>query len=244
MVLHNRTILLCGGAGLSYKCLQLESGIWKEHSTLHNKFISGHSVVRTKLATFIFGGNTYEYLPQDSTKWVIGKTKIPGGEFFEGFAIAVKSEKEIWLIGGMESSKRILIFNVKAHTFRELPSKLIVKTWAGPRCAFIPNTNKIMVTGGLNNDYVQIIDTEDETITTASPMNSKRAYHGMDIVTINGEDRLAVFGGFDGRTKLDSVELYNIKTEKWETSNIKMRGPRSHFAYLSLKLRDIVDLEL
>ena len=35
MVAHNAAILLCGGFGNEKKCLQLDNGIWKEHSTLN-----------------------------------------------------------------------------------------------------------------------------------------------------------------------------------------------------------------
>ena len=59
-----------------------------------------------------------------------------------------------------------------------------------------------MITGGGNDDFLdstEILDTEDGSVTMASPMNFKRAYHGMGLVTINGEERLAVFGGHDGK---------------------------------------------
>ena len=60
-----------------------------------------------------------------------------------------------------------------------------------------------MITGGYNDyegylDSTEILDTEDGSVTMASPMNSKRGGHGMGVVTINGEERLAVFGGSDG----------------------------------------------
>ena len=77
MVAHNAAILLCGGFGNEKKCLQLDNGIWKEHSTL-NVERDWHSAVTTQTATFVFGGDysdkTYEYLPKDSTKWLMGKT--------------------------------------------------------------------------------------------------------------------------------------------------------------------------
>ena len=41
----------------------------------------------------------------------------------------------------------------------------------------------------------------------ASPIYSKRAGHGMGVFTINGKDRLAVFGGFDGRTTAGDESL-------------------------------------
>ena len=87
------------------------------------------------------------YLPKDSTLLLMGKTEIPVG-FLVGCAIAVKSDQEIWLIGGIQTEKRILSFNVKDHTFQELPSQLNVRR-VEHSCAFIPNTNKVMITGGL-----------------------------------------------------------------------------------------------
>ena len=82
MVAHDGTILLCGGFGNPEKCLQLDHGTWKEHSTLNRNRV-WHSAVTTEIATFIFGGGysrtTYEYLPKDSTEWIMGRTEIPGG---------------------------------------------------------------------------------------------------------------------------------------------------------------------
>ena len=79
MVAHNGTILLCGGRGNLEKCLQLDHGTWKEHSTLNEKRV-WHSAVTTQEATFIFGGSysdkTYEYLLKGSTKWLMGRLKF------------------------------------------------------------------------------------------------------------------------------------------------------------------------
>ena len=246
MVAHNGTILLCGGWDNSDKCFQfqLDHGTWKKHSTL-NMERALHSIVATQETTFIFGGScsrtTYEYLPKDSTKWLIGKTEIPLG-LRSGCAVTVKSEQEIWLIGGWRNGRRILSFNVNDHTFQVLPFKLNLRR-QGHRCAFIPNTNKIMITGGDNVGYLdstEIIDSEDGSVTMGSPMNSRRSGHGMSVVTINEKDRLAVFGGFDGRSLLNSVELYNTETEKWEISDFKLSGAREGSSFLTVKLGDII----
>ena len=72
-------------------------------------------------------------------------------------------------------------------------------------------------------------------------MNSKRTDHGMGVVTIDGEDRLAVFGGQENKaSELDSVELYNAKSEKWETTDIKLNGPKSEFGFLTVKLSNVI----
>ena len=244
MVVQNGTVLLCGGWSNTDKCLQMNHDALKDHSKL-NKERAWHSAVTTPTATFIFGGHysskTYEYLPKNSTKWLNGKTEIPRG-FESGYAISVKSDQEIWLIGGTRTEKRILSFNVNHHTFQVLPFQLNVGRW-GHRSAFIPNTNKIMITGGYCDGYLdstEILDIEDGKVTMASPMNSKRDIHGMGVVTIDGNDRLAVFGGNEGRNEVDSVELFNPQTKKWENSNLKLNKANSGSSFLTVKLGDTI----
>ena len=55
IVLHDGSILLCGGYTNRKKCLKLDHGTWKEHSTLDQERY-GHSAVTTQTATFLFGG--------------------------------------------------------------------------------------------------------------------------------------------------------------------------------------------
>ena len=120
----------------------------------------------------------------------------------------------------------------------------------GHTCAFIPGTNKIMITGGVGQSHralnsTEILNIEDGTITAGSPMNTKRFGHGIGVITINNEDRLVVFGGLSGtqgraRTQVHFVEIYNNFTEKWETTDIKVKSPNSGFAYLSVRLGDII----
>ena len=229
----------------------MDHGTWKDHSTLNEERIA-HSTVSTQIATFLFGGTeksktSYEYLPKDSKTWIMGKSKIPEG-FTNGCAIAVKSGQEILLIGGRKTEKRILCFNVKDHTFEVLPSRLNVMRLEH-RCAFIPNTTKVMITGGgavSHSKYfkrlesTEILDTKDGSVFMASLMKYKRIGHGMGSITINGKNRLAVFGGHTGRKMLDSVELYNTQTEKWEATNMRLKKPKVNFSFLNIKLSEII----
>ena len=258
LVMHNSQILLCGAELDSFHrfnrkslhCLTLIDGKWKKHSTL-NKMRFQASIVSTNVATFVFGGanqpftpddgdyrNTYEYLLKNSTTWKMGKTQIPNG-FHYGFAIGVKEEQEIWLIGGKGTKKRILSFDVHNHTFRELSFKLNVGRYAH-KCAFIPGTNKIMVTGGRNNknflDSTEIIDIEGETVIRANPMNTIRFAHEIGNMTINNEERLVVFGGPQSG---NSVEVYNPHTQTWQNSNIKLKNSSYTFGFLNTKLRNV-----
>ena len=223
MVLHNGKIQACCGG---FAWFQLVNGTWEEHSHRIRRESRWErlSVVTTQVATFSFGGieNSYEYLPKDSTTCIVGEKKIPG-RFEDGCAIALKTDREIWLIGGFGTERRILSFNVMDHTFCELPFQLN-EGRVGLRCAFIPNSNKIMLTGGHDSGSTrstEIIDTVDRSVKRASPMNYARYNHGMGVITVKGDNRLAVFGGINGSMDLryNCVELYNTQTEKWETSD-------------------------
>ena len=85
-------------------------------------------------------------------------------------------------------------------------------------------------------DSTEVLDIEDGSVTMASPLNSKRDSHGMGVVTIKEENKLAVYG----RNSLDSVELYNTQTEKWEMADFKLRKAKSSFSFLTVKLGDII----
>ena len=237
VVVHNGKILLCGGYDNDKACLQLDRGTWKEYNALNEKRFE-HSSVTTQTASFLFGGldseTTYEYLPKDSTTWLMGKTEIPGG-FLCGAAISVKSEQEIWLIGGESTGKRILSFSVKDHTFQELPFTL-KQDKPGAKCSFLPNTNKIMIMSE-NSKTTELLDTEKGSlITLTATPNSSRKFFGLGVITTFDKDRLALFGGRGG---LDSVELYNTQTEKWDATDIKLQEPKAGFSVLTAKLGDI-----
>ena len=250
MIKHDDSILMSRGENFKafLKLDQLENGSWKEYKTI-NKKRSFQTAVSTETATFVFGGirspKTYEYLPKDTTKWLPGLTEIPGG-FDDGYAIAVKSEQEILLIGGYTTEERILSFDVNKHTFEELPIKLNIGRH-GHRCENIPYTNKIIVTGGkiLDNtgnlaytNSTEIIDIENGSVSMASPMNSERSEHGIGILTIDDENVVAVFGGYDGDYSLRSVELYN---GYWETTKMKLSEGKRGFGFLSVRLGALRD---
>ena len=248
MVIHDGSILLCGGKK-SQQCLYYDHGTWKIHSSL-NKPRYGAAIATTKTATFIFGGGfdeeystTYEYLPKGSTIWQMGKTKIPIA-IDDASAIPVKSDQEIWLIGGSFSRNVILCFSTKDHTFHELPSKLAVMR-AGQRCEIIPNTNKIIITGGIDEEIngfssTEILDTKDGSTTMASPMNFKRAFHGIGILTINDEDRIVVFGG---SVHDYFVEVYNAKMDKWELTEVELKTNYLYvYGFLSTKFNLLAEI--
>ena len=112
-------------------------------------------------------------------------------------------------------------------------------------CAFIPNTKKIMITGGSrclhHINSTEIFDTENESITLAGPLNCIRDSHGIGVLTINDQDRIAVFGGQDivNNTALQSAELYDAKNDILETSDIEVKNARNKFGFLTFKQGEI-----
>ena len=257
MVVHDGAILLCGGTKKSHpkngelRCLQLDQGTWLEHSTLNHGRIYA-SAVATSKATFIFGGitnsATYEYLPKGSTTWELGTTEIPK-HFKKGFAVEINTDQEIWLIGGEDTGHRILSFNINDHTFHELPMNL-KESRLGHQCAFIPGTNKLIITGGFDHkrtykkrnrqvepfiDSTEIIDINDGSIshTMSNPMNFARYAHGIGVITMDDEDKLAVFGGA-GIPGVLKMEVFNTQTQTWEVPD-KQDCIGSGFSYLSVK---------
>ena len=236
LVLHKDKILFCNTS--SKVCYELVDGSLKKHSTfVKSRGPFRQSAVTTNYGTFIFSGDTYEFFQNESSEWQIGKTTIPGG-FRDGCVIALKSKPEIWLIGGYDTWRRILSFNLETHCFATLPIQLLVGR-SRFQCSYIPNTNKIIVTGGYDMSSTEIIDTDDGSITMASPMRGRRHDHGIGIVTVNDVDKVSVFGGYRGigtrgGDYLKTVEIYNPESEKWEDSKFELKEGKAYFGFVSV----------
>ena len=57
----------------------------------------------------------------------------------------------------------------------------------------------------------------------------------MAMITIEYEDRRAVFGGQDGNWDyLESVETLTPRTKKWEMSDLKLIQAKGYFGYTSV----------
>ena len=243
---HDGKILLCGSDEVSEpnKCYQLdiEGHTWKEHSILHYGRPAA-SAVTTNTATFLFGGflspNSFEYLPKGSSRWIIGKSKIPRS-FSKGCAIAVEPDNEILLIGGLMTYRRIVNFSIENHTFDIWPQELNVGR-AEHQCILIPGTNKALITGGSyydeDTDSTEILDLKDKSVEIAAPMNHKRRCHGMGLINVNDRQRITTFGGCnDEEGCLKSVEFYDPLTNNWETSSqVTLREAKANFAYITIK---------
>ena len=62
-------------------------------------------------------------------------------------------------------------------------------------------------------------------------------------IAVKSEKEIWLIGGYgseDRETVLDSVELYNTETEKWEMADFKLSKANSIFSFLTVKLGDII----
>jgi len=277
LAMHNGALVSCGGlAGKDYRnsfgiglkstlrCLQLDaiSRSWKFHSVLNEDeeyTRTAFTAVTTKAGIFLLGfGYTLEleHLPENAKKWQRVKLNSNGEDFLallnNKSAVVDQSDQMIWIFG----PQNVFLLDLVKSSISKLPSKLNVPRY-NPRWAYLPNTKKIIITGGTKwipgpdgdgdfgeiLDSTEIFDTEDFTITMASPMNHKRDAHGIGTITVQGEDRVAVFGGMTGSTSLiglGNLELYNAKTDLWELSKIKLKENYDEVTCVTVKLGEIL----
>ena len=249
MINHYGTIVHCGGDNTLQSCLELSNGSWVSHSMLNaERYFSG--AASTNSGSFIFGGDnsdntkrSFEYMTRWNTNWQTGNTNIPNG-YDRGCVIQISGDL-LYLIGGRSSANsyenRILAFNTTSHIFTTLSTTLITGRY-GHSCEFIPNSNKVMISGGFNAGYLyvtEVLDVTTGSISHGPAMNLKRAYHGSGLITVDGEDRLTVFGGTGGSSYFDSIEIFNPQTNTWDMMSETLTGPRYLFGYLTIKEGDI-----
>ena len=260
VTMHNKSILVGGTLLGNLICLELNHDTWKQHSDLNDERLYP-SVVTTEMATFVFGGKSpqnystgisYEYLPNGCTTWKVGTSQIPIW-FEQGCAVAIPSDKNIWLLGSICAMNRIIKFDIDTHVFQDLSygkngCARIKDMRYQQRCIAIPGTMNILITGGLTTgrtckNTTEVFNTENLAIVRGPPMNMSRAQHGIGIITIKGYDRIVVFGGIGNNEHcLDSVEVYNTETQKWALTNLKLKKASAFTGNICLKGKTISDL--
>ena len=256
LFIQDGVLMAAGGfnwsGSFNESCYQLKNGIWKINTKLKTKgYCTPDNLVITSKAIYTFGADKYSkivrYLPTNSKNWRVEKnSKIPG-YFVFGCAVEVKSKGEIWLIGGCgERGKIILSFDLQNHTFKELPMKLLTGR-SSHKCIVtkIGDSEVILVTGGVSEgkeshkhvqqNSVEIINITEGSVTSSSPMNSKRNGHGIGILDINNQPRIAVFGGWNGNDRQSTIEVFDQETLKWEfVKDYEMAESRSDFGYFTI----------
>ena len=61
----------------------------------------------------------------------------------------------------------------------------------------------------------------DEWLTKADMPTARQSHFCGRIVTTEGEEEVVVAGGWDGKERLDTVEIFSVKSSTWRTG----KGP-------------------
>ena len=231
----NKEVVICGGYPKETSCLKLVNGAWKPFAELKKERTFGHVAVSMEERTFIFGsfGNRWssEVLEHGSESWKVGPT-IPGEGIDDGCGVAI-SKDELLLIGGEDTSKRIIKYNVTSKTWKNEISLETNRRFH--KCARFKN--QIFITGGWYGlKSVDILTLDPFTISKGAELNVGREIHGLGSIHHQGKLTMAAFGGEDSNLNdLDSVEVFEENTNTWTLlTTLKLSENKESFGFLSV----------
>ena len=186
-----------------------------------------------------FGGNHNEkacYLFSPSSQLWTRFQNLPSNRFLHNSAAIGNF---IFLLGGLNNST-IEQYEVSAKTFKNI-AKL-----AKPRLMFgvcLFKNESLLIAGGKHDNDLNAVsscflfNTNTLQLTPLSNMNTKRCGHAL----VSLGDIIYCIGGWNDEDKwLDSIEEFNVNTEKWKTSKLKLCVARcfhqavthKHFVYI------------
>ena len=62
----------------------------------------------------------------------------------------------------------------------------------------------------------------------------ERSMHGIGVLKIENQEKIVVFGGRNPNNKdMDSVEIFDEKTQKWHLADFKLNKPRRYFGFVT-----------
>ena len=236
---QNQEILICGGYNNEKTCLEMKQNNWEHHSSNLNEKRRLASAVSMPTGVFIFGGEesktTWEWLPSGTKVWKNGGT-IPGSGFREGCAVQT-SKNEIALIGGEDTEKQILKFNIESKKWTNY-GNVLKQDRKFHSCVLFDK--QIIVSGGhVYPDYLsstEIIDIQDLTTSKlSSNMVKSRSWHGLVVAHVQNKLSVLAIGGYNSNDKyLDSIEIWNPTTKTWTMSDMKLSEGKGSFGYASV----------
>jgi len=120
-------------------------------------------------------------------------------------------------IGGIDSHRSVVV--LEEGTW-ERKSWFLMKRHS--HCAVSLEEDRVIIIGGHNTDYGTLDLVQELNIITGevyllSHLARGRFAHGCATHIVNGEAKVIVAGGTDGQHALDSVEIYSICVDRWES---------------------------
>ncbi|NLD98794.1 MAG: hypothetical protein GX640_02875 [Fibrobacter sp.] len=156
---------------------------------------------------------------------------LPRGRYYYGASVV---DDIIYIIGGVGNSGyalNILGINPVSDTSWQTITELPYSRTGIACCVY---AGKIYITGGSSvssdsevsiSDSIHIFDPESKTIIGIGKLSSPRAYH--QIACIN--EKMYVFGGYDGNKTLSSMEIFDLRTNML-TTGPSMSASRMNFS--------------
>lgn len=212
---------------------------WETKSPmLTPRCLMGVAVVERKI--YCIGGwdgkalGVIEVYDVDSDTWEF-KGNMPDAT--EGFGVSVKDSKIYCIGGGTNSASKtnaVQVYDVKANRWE---TKANMPT-SRRHFLSVQIDNEVYCIGGndlMQNSYnvVEVYDIDTDTWNTSkTPMPTPRG--GLKGVVVNNSEIYCI-GGRNGNIFTDKVEVYNVKSDSWET---KTPMPTGRSAFISEMLNN------
>ena len=145
------------------------------------------------------------------------------------FASSVTLGDDLYVIAGFDGSRRLTSVEKYSTTTKQWT---IMKPLATPRsdAAAVALNGRIYILGGYAGDSLstcEIYDADSDSWQSIRHMNSQRS--GASAIPVPEENKILVLGGYNGSTRVASVEYYDPHTNTW-TYGPPMSQERSNFA--------------
>ena len=223
------------------ECYKFINGEWKPQNPPKDRLYPKFDGYSMQNGSYLISPNscsgliTTTFLPNGQEEWKTGpEFKFSSGDMVH---FIQSSKTNIIGTGGTEFPSRIFKFNVETKEVTEI-GKLQVGRWMHTSAIF---NGKLIVTGGFNYKTTglirstDIIDLESGISRLGGNLNVHRCHSGMGVITLNGKQKLIVFGGELDVMAIDSIEEWDEETETWKISDLKLGIGRHSFRTCTLQ---------
>lgn len=187
---------------------------------------------QTKFLSLLEGGyngrtylNTVRCFNPSTKEW----HSIPPMNYRRCFTSAITLNNELYVIAGFDGMRRLT--SVEKYN-PETNQWAILKSLNTPRsdAAAVLHNGTIYIFGGYAGDSLcsaELYDSQTDTWHHIMQMQCKRS--GASAVSIPGENKIMVLGGYDGNSRVNTTECYDTMSNTWSFGP-NMLKERSNFA--------------
>jgi hypothetical protein len=187
----------------------------------------GASAVSYENEIYLIGGRsltthftTIEKLDENNNQWIELTDQVIGRRYLTAEVV----NGVIYIIGGRASNGSVVetvqAYNIANNTITNITSMPTKRAHLGS----IVYDNKIYVIGGYmyeagwaNGQRTDVVEVYDPTSNSWSTLASMPTARECDAALI--DDKIYVFGGYDGSSGLKAVEIYDIENDSWSNAS-------------------------